>query len=139
MYVLSIDPGKTTGWCYSHKFGDGPLEVLDCGVSENYTIPSEFRTHLMGGKVDLIVIECPPEHGNDSQLLHLYGSIKQLVQDADYPTQLVDTPMPGHWKPWAKRTNPAKPEQVKSKPIHVWDAYRMGLYSMLREIGRGKK
>lgn len=128
MRILSIDPGKTTGWCLTETHGD-VYHVLECGVSESYSVPERVDSILKEGRLDLVVIEQPPAHGNSPDLLHLFGAVRALAQALH--NEPIRTPMPGHWKPWAKKTNPYKPQGLRTKPIHVWDAYRMSLFALM--------
>lgn len=126
MKLLSIDPGKTTGYCFYNLYD----ATIIYGQSLDYSINEELNDlFLKLSKNEKVIIEQPPAQGNDPKLVEFFGEL--LAKSKELNLEVI-TILPGNWKPWAKLFGTAANLLVK-KQKHARDSWLMLFYYICKE------
>lgn len=129
MYTLAIDPGKTSGAVIvSGARGDTLVAAIE---SFDYD-PLPLMTLINYMPLRIVVIERPPQQGDDTRLLALYGQLWQFVDGKASRADLY----PGQWKPVVKAAAIPTPKDLKSR--HVKDAWYIAWYYLNKTLGRAR-
>lgn len=131
--VVSIDPGQTVGWSVSRvNIKRETLHVLTGGQDPDYTFTEALQNIIKNLKAsDLLVVEEPPQRGNDHRLVALYGQIIAFWKELDAHPQSV-TIVPGLWKPWIDGFYSKARRIIPVKLRHMGDSVCMAVYSTVK-------
>lgn len=136
MKFLSIDPGKTTGFCYLEL---EYLPQLFYGQSNNAYAKDELLQSLevlltvkSAPEKAVVIIEQPPAQGDDLKLIAYFGELKKEYENQGLKVATIN---PGRWKPWVKQFASNITDQIQIKNHkHAKDSFAM-LYFYLRTQG----
>lgn len=129
--IISIDPGKTVGWSITRlNVDDNTAVLIRSEQDEDYTFSQALKDAIEHrGFDDLVVIERPPERGNDYKLLNLYGEMLAFVHSTGLSTfKPPYTPLPGLWKPWVAQFAPEAKRLIKASKRHARDSAMIAVY-----------
>ena len=127
MYLLSIDPGVTTGIC---SILNGQMSFWEMSNDDFVELISDCSPKIVHER-KIVIVEQAPLHGDPDQNIRV-NKIESVVvcwEDCE-----IIRILPGAWKPLAQAQKWAKDVETSSQ--HVKDAYCMLRYFM---VTKGKE
>lgn len=124
MIIVSVDPGKTTGWSVL-SYINGVRTVVEYHQDPDYSFTKALKDKIDSlGAEDVLVVERAPERGSDPWLVRLYNEILAYVN----PQTRVLKVLPGTWKPYITTFEPELKKSMPSKLRHARDSVCMAVY-----------
>ena len=114
---------------------DRSVLVREYGLDKDYTISDQLHDAMMSAP-DFMLVERPPQQGNDVKLSTIYGELMAWAGERGFLIEngTLIVAYPGAWKPWADSMGLHIPSELNGSNDlrHCRDSFMMGVWYLAR-------